>query len=160
MADTSYEFLTNFFRNHLPFTPTAKQIAEFQTDLSHVSPYLMEAALVEVKRGRQGALIAHRGESWRPAIFKVYNRKVAEHAHLFCIFHSFETAFRSTVAVLLEKHYQHKRWWAKIHTEMKKGKKASSVKMVGATQITRDAAYAIGRIIRAIDTDQPGTVGR
>ena len=120
----------------------------------------MEAALVEVKRGRQGEIIAHKADSWRPAIFKVYNRKVAEHAQLFCIFHSFETAFRSTVAVLLEKHYQHKRWWRKIHDEIKKENKPSIVKKIGTTHITRDAANAIAQIIQSIDTEQPGTVGK
>jgi hypothetical protein len=159
MPDTSYEFLTDFFCNHLPFTPTPNQVAEFQVDLSLVSPYLMEAALVEVKRGRQGQLILNRATSWRPAIFKVYNRKVAEHAQLFCIFHSFETAYRSTVAVILEKHYQHKRWWRKIYDEMQIGNRASSVRLIGGTRITRDAAHAIGEIIQAIDGAQPGTIG-
>jgi hypothetical protein len=158
MAETSYEFLTDFFCNHLSFTPTPSQIVEFQIDLSLVSPYLMEAALVEVKRGRQGQLIRHNATSWRPAIFKVYNRKVAEHAQLFCIFHTFETAFRSSVAVLLEKHYQHKRWWRKIYSEMKLGNSAATVRLIGTTHISRDAAYTIGQIINEIDYYQPGTI--
>lgn len=118
----------------------------------------MVAALVEVKRGRQGELVRHKATSWRPAIFKVYNRKVAEHAQLFCIFHSFETAFRSTVAVLLERHYQHPRWWRKIYDETKNGNPATSVRHIAAARISRDAAYAIGQIIRDIDEAHRGTV--
>lgn len=54
MPDTSYEFLVKFFENYLPFTPTPGQVAVFQNDLSLVSPYLMEAALVELKNGSAG----------------------------------------------------------------------------------------------------------
>src|SRR4051812_38521994 len=110
MTDTSHEFLTKFFREHLPFTPTPGQVAHFEADLSLVSPFLMEAALIEVKNGTLGNVLAYSPNQWRPAIFGVYNRKVAEHAQLFPIFHCFETAFRSKTAVTLEKHYQHKRW--------------------------------------------------
>jgi hypothetical protein len=158
MPDTSYEFLTDFFCNHLPFSPTPSQIEEFQTDLTLVSPYLMEAALVEVVRGRQGKLVLHKATSWRPAIFKVYNRKVAEHAQLFCIFHSFETAFRSTVAVLFEKNYQHKRWWRKIYDEVQLGNDGTAVRLIAGNHISRDAAFAIGKIISDIETKQPGTI--
>src|ERR1043165_8217886 len=107
MPDISYEILSRLFRDHLPFLPTPRQIAAFQADLKLVSPLLMEAALIEVRAGTQGYLLVYRPDEWRAAIFRVYNRKVAEHAQLFPIFHSFETAFRSTLAVVLEKHYQH-----------------------------------------------------
>jgi hypothetical protein len=58
---------------------------------------------------------------WQPAIFRVYNRKVAEHAQLFPIFHTFETAFRSTIAVTLEEHYRHARWWRPIYKRLRRG---------------------------------------
>jgi hypothetical protein len=106
MPDISYEFLTKFFTDYLPFSPTPSQIEDFQADLTLVSPHLLEASLIEVKAGTKGYLLIYRPNDWRPAIFTVYNRKVAEHAQLFPIFHSFENALRSTVAVVLEQHYK------------------------------------------------------
>jgi hypothetical protein len=97
MPDTSHEFLTTFFTDHLPFTPTRGQIDTFERDLSLVSPYLMLASLEEVKAGTLGNVLVYRPNEWRGAIFSVYNRKVAEHAQLFPVFHSFETAFRSPI---------------------------------------------------------------
>ncbi len=151
MPDTSYEFLTRFFQEHLPFLPTPNQIAAFEADLSLVSPFLMEAALIEVSAGTQGYLLIYRPNEWRPAIFKIYNRKVAEHAQLFPIFHSFETAFRSTVAITLEGHYQHSRWWRKIYEELRKGNQAKTVTAVGTVSINKRAAYRIGQIIFDLD---------
>jgi hypothetical protein len=101
VPDISYEFLTKFFTRYLPFTPTESQISDFQADLALVSPFLMEASLVEVTSGTLGHVLVYRPNEWRSAIFQVYHRKVAEHARLFPIFHSFETAFRSTIAIAL-----------------------------------------------------------
>jgi hypothetical protein len=58
MPDTPYEFLTRFFSSHLPFTPTAGQVAQFEADLTVVSPFLMEAALKEVAAGTLGKSLA------------------------------------------------------------------------------------------------------
>jgi hypothetical protein len=100
MPTASHRVLLDFFQNHLPFTPTPGQIDQFERDLALVSPNLMRAALKEAHAGRavQQGSFAQR----RAAIFRIYYRKVAEHAQLFPIFHTFETAFRSTVAVELE----------------------------------------------------------
>ncbi|WP_316159303.1 hypothetical protein [Bradyrhizobium sp. SZCCHNRI3042] len=89
--------------------------------------------------------------SERPAIFSVYNRKVAEHAQLFPVFHSFDNALRSTVAVTLEQHYKHARWWRAIYEELKRGGKAKSIAKIGAIPITRHAAFRIGTIITDIE---------
>ncbi|MGD9766240.1 MAG: hypothetical protein AB7U62_01230 [Pseudolabrys sp.] len=151
MPDTSYEFLTDFFKNHLPFTPTAGQIDTFKADLRLVSPFLMRASLLEVKAGTQGQAVAKRATEWRPAIYQVYNRKIAEHAQLFPIFHSFETAFRSTVAVELERHYDTVRWWDNVHKALRAGQLPRTVRAIGTTPLTRDAADVIGRIIESID---------
>jgi len=161
MPDTSYEFLSDFFEHFLPFTPTAKQVDTFRADLSLVSPSLMKASLIEVRKGAQGKKVQYGCTEWRPAIFQVYNRKVAEHARLYPVFHSFETAFRSTVAVGLETHYDHKRWWRKIYEELRKGHPANTVRQIGAVPVTSHAAQAIGQIINAIDGEsfQRGLVG-
>jgi hypothetical protein len=76
---------------------------------------------------------------------------VAEHAQLFPVFHCFETAFRSTVAVTLERHYRHARWWRGIYEAMKRGDKSKSVTRIGAAVVTRHAAYRIGQIVSAIE---------
>ncbi|MGY4199018.1 hypothetical protein ACVIM9_008359 [Bradyrhizobium sp. USDA 4520] len=80
MPDISYEFLTKFFTDYLPFSPTPSQVEVFQSDLTLVSPLLLEASLIEVKEGTKGQILKYRPNDWRPAIFSVYNRKVAEHA--------------------------------------------------------------------------------
>jgi hypothetical protein len=153
MPDISYEFLTRFFEEHLPFLPTPRQVADFQSDLALVSPFLMEAALVEVKNGTQGYLLVYRPDEWRPAIFKVYNRKVAEHAQLFPLLHCFETAFRSTTAVTLEAYYGHRRWWAGVYTAIQAGRHPKSVTLVGRTPMTSRVAFLISKIIADIDGD-------
>ncbi len=150
MTDTSYEFLIKFFVNYLPFTPTAGQVDEFKRDLSLVSPYLMEASLVELKNGAQGKTLSQ-GKDWRPAIFQIYNRKVAEHAQLFPIFHSFETAFRSTVAVSLEEHYGMTTWWKFIDAKIRAGKDPREITFIGNQRITRDLANSIAELIYVID---------
>ncbi|MGY4499397.1 hypothetical protein ACVWYH_003328 [Bradyrhizobium sp. GM24.11] len=150
MADTSHEFLINFFVNYLPFTPTARQVDDFKQDLSLVSPYLMEASLVEVKNGTLGKKLSQ-GKDWRPAIFQVYNRKVAEHAQLFPIFHSFETAFRSTVAVKLEEHYGETIWWNEINNRIRAHQNPRDVRTIGSQPITRDTANAIAQLIYSLD---------
>jgi hypothetical protein len=151
MPDISYEFLTKFFTDYLPFSPTQGQIEDFQSDLTLVSPYLLEASLIEVKAGTKGYLLVYRPNEWRPAIFTVYNRKVAEHAQLFPVFHSFENALRSTVAVALEQHYGHPRWWRGIFEELRRGGRAKNISQVGGTSITRHAAFRIGAIILEIE---------
>jgi hypothetical protein len=148
---TTTEFLTRFFVEDLPFTPTARQIDLFQSDLALVSPYLMEAALKEVKAGTKGNVLMYRPDEWRAQIFTVYDRKVAEHAQLFPIFHTFETAFRSTVAVTLEDHYRIPGWWQPVYVQLRKGNPATNVAQISGVRISKDAAHLIGEIIYAID---------
>lgn len=154
MPATATEFLTRFFVEDLPFTPTARQIDVFLSDLGIVSPYLMAGALKEVRAGIVGSILVYQPNDWRPLIFQIYNRKVAEQAQLYPIFHTFETAFRSTVAVTLEDHYRHPRWWREIYGALRKGQPAKSITRIGGVSISKDAAYRIGQIIFAIDGDQ------
>jgi hypothetical protein len=72
-----------------------------------------------VRAGTLGNILVYRPNEWRAAISKVYYRKVAAHAQLFPVFHSFETASRSTVALQLEQHYFHKRWWRAVYADAK-----------------------------------------
>lgn len=114
----------------------------------------MEASLKEVKAGTVGNQIRLRPQDWRSEIFSVYNRKVAEHAQLFPIFHTFETAFRSTVSVQLEDHYQHSRWWRGIYEQLRKGQSAKTINQISGIRLAPDAAHLIGQIIYAIDGDR------
>jgi hypothetical protein len=153
MSVTSQEFLVKFFKKYLPFTPVTEQVEVFKADLSLVSPYLMEAALVEIKEGIQGKK-PESATDWRPAVFKIYNRKIAEHAQLFGLFHSFETAFRSTVAVTLEQYFQEKRWWRPVYDAMKANRRIRTVRRIGTVTISGNKANTIAEIIRAVDGDQ------
>jgi hypothetical protein len=110
MPAASHRVLTRLFQQDLNFTPTMADIARFERDLAVVSPSLMRDALIELSQGKSRRP-AGAGQ-WRDAIYAIYNRKVAEHAQLFPVFHCFETAFRSRVAVTLEEHYRTAQWWA------------------------------------------------
>lgn len=147
-----HRFLVEFFQNHLPFTPTPSQVALFEADLAVVSPYIMEAALKEVAAGK--ALLNRPFKEWRQAIFGVYHRKVSEHAQLFPVFHSFETAFRSLVAVELEAFYQRPDWWMPVHQALRSGNSAKTITWIGRKSISKDTAHLIGQIIYAIEGDR------
>ncbi|QRM36043.1 hypothetical protein [Microvirga sp. VF16] len=145
-------FLLEFFQNHLPFTPTAGQVARFEADLAVVSPYIMQASLKEVAVGR--ALVNRPFNDWRQAIFGVYHRKIAEHAQLFPVFHTFETAFRSLVAVELEALYGTPDWWTPIYTALRNGAAANTIAHIRGKPISKDAAHRVGQIILAIEGDK------
>ena len=135
MPAASYRVLQDLFEHHLHFTPTASDIAQFEADLAVVSPSLMKASLVELSAGKSRLPIG-RG-AWRTAIYAVYNRKVAEHAQLFPVFHCFETAFRSNVAVTLEDHYKIPRWWGPSTTDYRGGAPASIIGVMHAVNKER-----------------------
>jgi hypothetical protein len=154
MPTASQRVLLDFFQNHLPFTPTAGQVDQFERDLALVSPNLMRAALKEAHAGRavqQGGFAERRA-----AIFRIYYRKVAEHAQLFPIFHTFETAFRSTVAVELETHYGKVDWWTPILVALRRGDQARSVPHIRGIPISKNAAHRIGQIIYSIEGESLG----
>ncbi|WP_207184161.1 hypothetical protein [Methylobacterium indicum] len=104
--------------NHLHFTPTRADTDRFEADLSVVSPSLMKASLKELSNGTR---MPAGGKGWRTAMYEVYNRKVAEHAQLFPVFHCFETAFRSYTAVNLEDFYGIRQWWSQSYREITTG---------------------------------------
>ena len=152
MPTASQRVLLDFFSNDLHFTPTPGQIDRFERDLHLVSPYLMSAALKEAAANR--GLVGRRFDEQRATILGIYYRKVAEHAQLFPIFHSFETAFRSTVAVELETHYGRPAWWMPVRTALMRGDAARSVTHIHGVRIASDAAHLIGRIIYAIEGER------
>lgn len=154
MPTASHRILIDFFENDLPFTPTPGQVEQFERDLALVSPYLMKAALKEAAAGtafQQGAFAEKRA-----AIFRIYYRKVAEHSQLFPIFHTFETAFRSIVAVKLETLYGMADWWAPIVARLRAGGEARTIGTINNVNISRDAAHRIGHIIIAIEGENLG----
>lgn len=149
MPTASQRILIDFFQNDLNFTPTAGQVDQFERDLALVSPSLMRAALKEAKAGKalQDGSFAEK----RAAILAIYYRKVAEHAQLFPIFHTFETAFRSLVAVELEALYGMPNWWTPIFNALRKGNPAHSITHIKGVAVSRNTANRIGAIIYAIE---------
>lgn len=129
MPAASYRVLSGFFTTHLNFTPTQADIDQFERDLAVVSPSLMRDSLIELSQGRS-AKPAGQGQ-WRGAIYAIYNRKVAEHAQLFPVFHCFETAFRSRIAVTLEDHYSTPRWWSAMATAHRSGQDFRATTRIG-----------------------------
>jgi hypothetical protein len=135
MPTASQRVLLEFFERHLHFTPTAGQVDRFERDLTLVSPDLMRAALMEAAANRR--LVGLSFDERRAAIFNIYYRKVAEHAQLFPIFHTFETAFRSTVAVGLEGHYNRAAWWLPVQQALTLGRPAKSVAHIHGVSLAR-----------------------
>lgn len=128
---STFDYISDFFVNHLHFTPTAGQIEQFERDIALVSPKLLAASLHELQATEKLAGVPPR--SHRTIIFEVYNRKVAEHARLFPILHTFEVAFRSTAAVMLEEHYKLKDWWMIVHRWVIEDKKPlTSLQFIGS----------------------------
>lgn len=149
MPTASQRILLEFFQNDLNFTPTAGQVDQFERDLALVSPSLMRAALNEAKAGK--ALQNGKFAEKRAAILAIYYRKVAEHAQLFPVFHTFETAFRSLVAVELESLYGMQNWWLPIFNAFRKGDPADSITKIRGVPISKNTANRIGAIIYAIE---------
>lgn len=149
MPTASQRVLLDFFSRDLHFTPTPMQIDRFERDLHLVSPDLMAAALKEAAAKR--ALARRSFDQTRAAILSIYYRKVAEHAQLFPVFHTFETAFRSTVAVELETHYGRPTWWMPVRKVLLRGELARSVSHIHGVRISSDAAHLIGQIIYSIE---------
>ena len=143
MPNASHRVLSDLFRHHLHFTPTPADIARFEADLAVVSPSLMRASLIELGVGRSRKP-ASAGE-WRDAIYAIYNRKVAEHAQLFPVFHCFETALRSTTAVVLEEHYRIPRWWGPSAIEHRGGPSASTIGVIQA--VTKPRLRSILKLV-------------
>jgi hypothetical protein len=150
MSDACNRYLTDFFTNYLPFTPTSRDVEMLKRDLQLVSPFIMRAALKEVK-ATQPALRCRPISDWREAIFRVYNRKVAEHAQLFPVFHSFETAFRSTVAVDLEDFYKQNDWWTPVKNDLVATDAPRSQIHIHGRQISSDITFLITKIITDIE---------
>jgi hypothetical protein len=152
MVPTSYAILKEFFENHLPFTPTAAQIAMFEADLALVNPNLMRDALKEVALGK--ALVNRSAAEWRQAIFAVYCRKIAEQAQLFPVFHALEVALRSTVAIKLEAKFGRPDWWRPVLLRLNNNQPARSLQNIYGVPVSRDACHLIGQIIYYIDGDR------
>lgn len=149
MSDACNRYLTEFFTDYLPFTPTSRDVEMFKRDLRLVSPFIMLAALKEVSNAP--ALRCRPIPDWREAIFKVYSRKVAEHAQLFPVFHSFETAFRSTVAVGLEDFYKQNDWWMPVKNDLASTGAPRSHIHIHGRQISSDTTFLIKKIISDIE---------
>jgi hypothetical protein len=147
MPDASFRVLSQFFQDHLHFTPTPDLVDLFEADLALVSPHLMLGALKEVSASLKGRQV----KEYREIIFGVYNRKVAEHAQLFPIFHSFETAFRSTVCVELERYYGQSQWWESVYRVLRRGVAPTTITCIGGRTLPKDTAHLIGEIIWHID---------
>lgn len=91
----------------------------------------------------------------RAAIFAIYNRKVAEQGQLFPIFHTFETAFRSQIAVALEAHYDRIDWWAPVYARMMDGDAdAVGITFIGRQQVGRNTVGELTKLVRSIEGER------
>ncbi len=150
MPAASYRVLSRFFEKNLNFTPTPADVAQFEKDLAVVSPALMRDALVELSQGRSRNQPAVAGQ-WRTAIYAIYNRKIAEHAQLFPLFHCFETAFRSKIAVTLEEHYGIAAWWGPLNSALRSGGDHTSVTTIGHVKsVPFDQRRAIFKMVEGL----------
>lgn len=140
MPQANQRVLNNLFVHHLHFTPTPDDTRQFEADLAVISPSLMKASLIELSAGTWRPA---GGKGWRKAMFDIYNRKVAEHAKLFPVFHCFETAFRSHAAVVIEEQYKIPQWWGPLYKELNGGPQASIIGVQQSVNAERRKAIRI-----------------
>lgn len=145
----------------LPIAPDPAVVDRLRADLTVVSSGLLSGAIQELAATAKKKLPEVPDEpDIRQAIFRVYNRKVAEHAQMFPMFHTLETAFRAKLAAELETHYGIQVWWEPTLKElMSSAGNAKAVRQIGVAAITQDTAYRIGKIVRAMLDKNAGITG-
>lgn len=152
MPTPVHRYLKEIFTNHLHFTPTPGLIASFERDLACANPSLMKASLLEVKDA--GKLKGVRDAEVRGVIFSVYNRKLAEQSRMFPVFHAFETAFRSILAIQLEALYGAPDWWRPIEHKLRRGERLSPLTRIDGKPMSQDALATLGHLLRS-ELDRP-----
>lgn len=147
----SYLSLVARFQRDLHFNPDSIQVDGFKRGLMKVHQGLMEHALTEVAGAR--TMLSRPASSGRAIVLAVYGRKVAEQGKLFPVFHTFESAFRSTLARWMHAHYRVARWWQDVYVAISQGKDATTVKQISGVALSGGAARAIAGMIKRIDGD-------
>lgn len=136
----------------LPQRPEQAVIDRLRADLSVVSSELLSGAIQEIAATARKQLPAALAEGdIRAAIYRIYNRKVAEHAQMFPMFHTVETALRASLAVELETHYGIQTWWAPVlKGVMSSGWDPRSITRIGNVDVGREIPFHIGRILQSM----------
>jgi len=136
----------------LPQRPDQAVIDRLRTDLSVVSSQLLSGAIQEIAATAKKKLPEEPAEGdIRDAIYRIYNRKVAEHAQMFPMFHTVETALRASLAVELETHYGIQGWWNPVLKGlMSSAWDPRSVTRIGNVDINREIPYRMGRILQSL----------
>lgn len=147
----------------LPQRPDQEVIDRLRADLSVVSSDLLSGAIQEIAATAKTKLpeVPAEGDI-RDAIYRIYNRKVAEHAQMFPMFHTVETALRASLAVELETHYGVQAWWAPVLKGlMSSGWDPRSVTRIGNIAVNREIPFRMGRTLQSlIDKKVPVTTFR
>jgi len=136
----------------LPQRPDQAVIDRLRTDLSVVSSQLLSGAIQEIAATAKKKLPEEPAEGdIRDAIYRIYNRKVAEHAQMFPMFHTVETALRASLAVELETHYGIQGWWNPVLKGlMSSAWDPRSVTRIGNVDVNREIPYRMGRILQSL----------
>lgn len=136
----------------MPQRPDEAVIDRLRADLSVVSSDLLSGAIQEIAATAKKQLPEAPAEGdIRGAIYRIYNRKVAEHAQMFPMFHTVETALRASLAVELETHYGIQAWWTPVlKGVMSSGWDPKSVTRIGNINVHREIPYRMGRTLQSL----------
>lgn len=154
MRSLTEKRLKIIFDKGLKFTPTSGQINAFAGDLRRLNAqYWYEALLSLVKSKRINGKIHHAG-TLRQMAHRVYARKMAEASELGVLLGTFESAYRSTIAVSMEDHYGTQRWWRPVEEAMRQGLPLQSVVSINGRPVSRDFVETVSRLLLDIDGDR------
>lgn len=89
---------------------------------------------------------------------RIYNRKLAEQANLYTIFHIFESSFKMRLAAWMESHYESIRWWDPVYSAATMNNRESApyrfVKSINGKPITAGTARTIYNLLQGVDGQQ------
>lgn len=135
-----------FFRSRLGRILPGLQADLFAADLTRANLDVMDAALKQVAAAATAAGSPPRDA--RAAVWAEYDRRLAEIAQLFPVFFTFESAWRSLMAVLLAGHYGADDWWQPIRASVLAGRPASTVAMLGGAPARPEVVDTVARMLR------------
>lgn len=135
----------------LPAAPDQAVIDRWRADLTVVSSGLLSGAIQEFA----GAVLVRPEKAnvpdIREEIYRIYNRKVAEHAQMFPMFHTLETAFRANLASELETHYGIQAWWEPVlKAMMSSARDLKAIRRIGVIDVKPDIPYRMSKIVQVM----------
>lgn len=158
MRSLTEKRLKIIFDRGLKLTPTSRQIDAFAGDLRRLNAHFWYEALLSLVKSKRISKKIERVDTLRQMAHRVYARKMAEASQLGVLLGTFESAYRSTIAVSMENHYGTGEWWRPVEEAMRQGLPLQSVVSINGRPVTPAFVKALSRILLEIDGDRKGVL--